>query len=52
MFRSQTFLGIWKFYASYALETFNGKHYLENFTDRCVMVVLTLARGVTSRRDS
>ncbi|MCS5932731.1 hypothetical protein LNQ03_24935 [Klebsiella pneumoniae subsp. pneumoniae] len=30
-FRFQTFLGAWKFYTSYALKTFDGKHYLEDF---------------------
>lgn len=44
-FRFQTFLGAWKFYTSYALKTFDGKHYLEDFADRCVMVALTLAQG-------
>ncbi|MEP9976753.1 class 1b ribonucleoside-diphosphate reductase subunit alpha [Klebsiella sp. GG_Kp169] len=44
-FRFQTFLGAWKFYSSYALKTFDGKHYLEDFADRCVMVALTLAQG-------
>ena len=43
-FRFQTFLGAWKFYTSYALKTFDGKHYLEDFADRCVMVALTLAQ--------
>ncbi|GAB82692.1 class 1b ribonucleoside-diphosphate reductase subunit alpha [Shimwellia blattae] len=40
-----TFLGAWKFYTSYALKTFNGEQWLEHFTDRVVMVALTLARG-------
>ena len=44
-FRFQTFLGAWKFYTSYALKTFDGKHYLEDFAERSVMVALTLARG-------
>lgn len=43
-FRFQTFLGAWKFYTSYALKTFDGEHYLEDFADRCVMVALTLAQ--------
>ena len=34
-----------KFYTSYALKTFDGKHYLEDFAERSVMVALTLARG-------
>jgi ribonucleoside-diphosphate reductase alpha chain len=44
-FRFQTFLGAWKFYTSYALKTFDGKRYLEDFADRSVMVALTLAQG-------
>lgn len=44
-FRFQTFLGAWKFYTSYTLKTFDGRHYLEHFEDRVVMVALTLARG-------
>ncbi|MBJ3816064.1 class 1b ribonucleoside-diphosphate reductase subunit alpha [Shimwellia pseudoproteus] len=40
-----TFLGAWKFYNSYALKTFDGEQWLEHFTDRVVMVALTLARG-------
>lgn len=44
-FRFQTFLGAWKFYTSYALKSFDGKHYLEDFAERSVMVALTLARG-------
>ena len=44
-FRFQTFLGAWKFYTSSALKTFDGKHYLEDFAERSVMVALTLARG-------
>ena len=44
-FRFQTFLGARKFYTSYALKTFDGKHYLEDFAERSVMVALTLARG-------
>lgn len=43
--RFSTFLGAWKFYNSYALKTFNGEQWLEHFTDRVVMVALTLARG-------
>ncbi len=44
-FRFQTFLGAWKFYTSYALKTFDGKRYLENFEDRTCMLALTLAQG-------
>ncbi|MFV4768319.1 class 1b ribonucleoside-diphosphate reductase subunit alpha [Citrobacter portucalensis] len=44
-FRFQTFLGAWKFYTSYTLKTFDGKHYLEDFEDRVTMVALTLAQG-------
>ena len=44
-FRFQTFLGAYKFYTSYALKTFDGKRYLENFEDRVCMVALTLSRG-------
>ncbi|WP_142445169.1 class 1b ribonucleoside-diphosphate reductase subunit alpha [Klebsiella pasteurii] len=44
-FRFQTFLGAWKFYTSYALKTFDGKRYLEDFADRTCMVALTLAQG-------
>ncbi|MDM4219066.1 class 1b ribonucleoside-diphosphate reductase subunit alpha [Klebsiella pasteurii] len=44
-FRFRTFLGAWKFYTSYALKTFDGKRYLEDFADRTCMVALTLAQG-------
>ncbi|WP_369054475.1 class 1b ribonucleoside-diphosphate reductase subunit alpha [Kineococcus terrestris] len=44
-FRFQTFLGAFKFYTSYALKTFDGTQYLENFEDRAVMTALTLADG-------
>lgn len=44
-FRFQTFLGAWKFYTSYALKTFDGKRYLEDFADRTCMVALALAQG-------
>lgn len=43
--RFTTFLGALKFYQSYALKTFDGSQYLENFSQRCCMVALTLARG-------
>lgn len=44
-FRFRTFLGAYKFFASYALKTRDGKRYLERFEDRVVMTALTLARG-------
>ncbi|WP_254446364.1 class 1b ribonucleoside-diphosphate reductase subunit alpha [Pantoea sp. MBD-2R] len=44
-FRFKTFLGAWKFYTSYTLKTFDGKRYLEGFTERVCMVALTLAKG-------
>lgn len=44
-FRFSTFLGAWKFYTSYTLKTFDGKRYLEGFTERVCMVALTLAKG-------
>lgn len=44
-FRFRTFLGAWKFYTSYTLKTFDGKRYLEGFTERVCMVALTLAKG-------
>ena len=44
-YRFQTFLGAWKFFTSYALKTFDGKRYLEDFPDRVCMVALTLAQG-------
>ena len=44
-YRFQTFLGAWKFFTSYALKTFDGKRYLEDFPDRACMVALTLAQG-------
>lgn len=40
-----TFLGAWKFYNSYALKSFDGSQYLEDFPQRACMVALTLARG-------
>ncbi|WP_272868526.1 class 1b ribonucleoside-diphosphate reductase subunit alpha [Rhodoluna limnophila] len=48
-FRFESFLGAFKFYTSYALKTFDGKHYLERFEDRVVMVALTLAEGDEDR---
>ncbi|WP_336983709.1 MULTISPECIES: class 1b ribonucleoside-diphosphate reductase subunit alpha [unclassified Cedecea] len=44
-FQFQTFLGAWKYYTSYTLKTWDGKHYLEHFPDRVCMVALTLAQG-------
>ncbi|MDR1189284.1 MAG: class 1b ribonucleoside-diphosphate reductase subunit alpha [Bifidobacteriaceae bacterium] len=44
-FRFATFMGAYKFYQSYALKTFDGRRYLEDFEDRVCMVALTLARG-------
>ncbi|ELY2647392.1 class 1b ribonucleoside-diphosphate reductase subunit alpha [Cronobacter sakazakii] len=44
-FTFKTFLGAWKFYTSYTLKTFDGKRYLEHFSDRACMVALTLACG-------
>ncbi|XOD70386.1 MAG: class 1b ribonucleoside-diphosphate reductase subunit alpha [Sodalis sp. (in: enterobacteria)] len=44
-FKFQTFMGALKFYTSYAMKSFDGKEYLENFEDRVCMVVLTLAAG-------
>lgn len=44
-FEFETFLGAFKFYSSYALKSFDGKHYLEDFPQRCVAVALELASG-------
>ncbi|MEN3258333.1 class 1b ribonucleoside-diphosphate reductase subunit alpha [Sodalis endosymbiont of Spalangia cameroni] len=44
-FQFQTFMGALKFYTSYALKSFDGKQYLEDFEDRVCMVALTLAAG-------
>jgi len=44
-FRFPTFVGAYKFYTSYALQTFDSNRYLERFEDRVVMVALMLARG-------
>lgn len=41
----QSFMGALKFYTSYALKTFDGAYYLEDFNDRTVMVALALAEG-------
>nr|WP_172146652.1 class 1b ribonucleoside-diphosphate reductase subunit alpha [Bifidobacterium sp. DSM 109963] len=44
-FEFPTFLGAFKFYRSYALKTFDGKQYLENFPQRAAAVALELAAG-------
>lgn len=44
-FEFSTFLGAFKFYTSYALKTFDGKNYLENFPQRAGAVALELAAG-------
>ncbi|RRD35265.1 class 1b ribonucleoside-diphosphate reductase subunit alpha [Leucobacter sp. OH2974_COT-288] len=41
----QSFLGAFKFYSSYALKTFDGKNWLETYTDRAVAAALLLAAG-------
>ncbi|WP_245991293.1 class 1b ribonucleoside-diphosphate reductase subunit alpha [Bogoriella caseilytica] len=43
--RFETFLGAFKYYASYTLKTFDGKKYLERFEDRVAMASLALADG-------
>jgi len=43
--RFQTFLGAFKFFTSYALKTFDGNSYLENFAQRVVATALFLGRG-------
>lgn len=40
-----SFMGILKFYNSYALKSFDGKQYLENYEDRVVMNSLFFADG-------
>ncbi|CAC13714.1 RIBONUCLEOSIDE-DIPHOSPHATE REDUCTASE ALPHA CHAIN (RIBONUCLEOTIDE REDUCTASE) [Mycoplasmopsis pulmonis] len=40
-----SFMGILKFYNAYALKSFDGKEYLENFEDRALMNALFLANG-------
>lgn len=40
-----TFVGAFKFYRSYALRSFDGATYLEDFTQRAAAVALTLAAG-------
>lgn len=44
-FEFATFLGAFKFYSSYALKTFDGKRYLEDFPQRAGAVALELAAG-------
>ncbi|NYI26004.1 class 1b ribonucleoside-diphosphate reductase subunit alpha [Aeriscardovia aeriphila] len=44
-FEFDTFLGAFKFYTSYALKTFDGKNYLEDFPQRAGAVALELASG-------
>lgn len=48
-FEFGTFLGAFKFYTSYALKTFDGKLYLEDFPQRCAAVALELAAGSEQR---
>jgi len=48
-FEFESFLGAFKFYTSYALKTFDGKKYLENFEQRTVMVALLLAEANPER---
>ena len=44
-FEFGTFLGAFKFYQSYALKTFDGTRYLEDFPQRAAAVALDLAAG-------
>ena len=48
-FEFGTFLGAFKFYTSYALKTFDGKLYLEDFPQRCAAVALELGAGSEQR---
>ena len=48
-FEFGTFLGAFKFYTSYALKTFDGKLYLEDFPQRCAAVALELAADSEQR---
>ncbi|GFZ98947.1 class 1b ribonucleoside-diphosphate reductase subunit alpha [Nesterenkonia alkaliphila] len=43
--RFQTFLGAFKFFTSYALKTFDGTTYLEDFSERVVATALFLGQG-------
>lgn len=45
-FKFESFLGAFNFYTSYALKTFDGKKYLENFEQRTVMVALLDRKSV------
>ena len=47
--RFETFLGAFKFYRSYALKTFDGMRYLEDFPQRAAAVALALADGDKTR---
>ena len=51
-FRFPTFLGAYKYYTSYTLQTFDGRRYLERYEDRVCMVALTLAEGDTKLAES
>ena len=51
-FEFDTFLGAYNFYRSYALKTFDGEHYLENFPQRAAAVALTLADGDTASAEA
>ncbi|MBT1172178.1 class 1b ribonucleoside-diphosphate reductase subunit alpha [Bifidobacterium sp. MA2] len=44
-FEFETFLGAFKFFRSYALKSFDGGTYLEDFPQRCAAVALDLAAG-------
>ena len=48
-FEFDTFLGAFKFYQSYALKTFDGTRYLEDFPQRAAAVALALADGDQAR---
>ena len=48
-FEFDTFLGAFKFYQSYALKTFDGTRYLEDFPQRAAAVALALADGDKTR---
>ena len=48
-FEFDTFLGAFKFYQSYALKTFDGMRYLEDFPQRAAAVALALADGDKTR---
>ncbi len=45
-FEFGTFLGAFKFYTSYALKTFDGRLYLEDFPQRCAAVAIS--RGINA----